>query len=194
MMINKHKQSGVALVVGLVLLLLLMLIGTSSIQVATLEEKMSYHQKDQFTALQAAEASLKAGEARIDGGKLADFTGSGGLLAPSSTDPDPWASSTWSSANSILVSFSSSVDSQPRYYIKHLSTNTVTSVQSGSKGNGGINIAAEEYGGDGRVGVTTPNKTARTDKAFFEVTARGTGNRDEGEVLLRSHFYKEFNS
>lgn len=70
-MINKHfvqskqiakHQSGVVLVVSLIILLALTLIGVTSSNVTGLEVKMAANSKDQNIAFQAAEAALRAAE------------------------------------------------------------------------------------------------------------------------------------
>jgi type IV pilus assembly protein PilX len=60
----KH-QSGVVLLVGLIMLLLLTLIGLSGTQVTSLEEKMTGNMKNRNLAFQAAEAALAEGEANV---------------------------------------------------------------------------------------------------------------------------------
>jgi type IV pilus assembly protein PilX len=61
-----HKnQSGVVLVVSLIILLLLTLIGLTGMQTTGLEEKMASNMRDKNLAFQAAEATLKVGEGKI---------------------------------------------------------------------------------------------------------------------------------
>lgn len=54
----KH-QSGAALVVGLIMLLLLTIIGLSAMQGTTLQEKMSGNMRDTTMAMQAADVALR---------------------------------------------------------------------------------------------------------------------------------------
>ncbi len=61
---HKH-QSGVVLVVGLIILLLLTLIGLTGMQTTGLEEKMASNMRDKNLAFQTAEATLKVGENKI---------------------------------------------------------------------------------------------------------------------------------
>ncbi|MFK5947321.1 MAG: PilX N-terminal domain-containing pilus assembly protein, partial [Methylococcales bacterium] len=51
-----NKQTGVVLVVSLIMLLLLTLIGITGTQVTSLEEKMAGNARDQNIAFQAAES------------------------------------------------------------------------------------------------------------------------------------------
>lgn len=59
------KQSGIALIVSVIMLLLMTLIGVTSSQVTSLEEKMAGNMRDRNMAFQAAESALRAGEALV---------------------------------------------------------------------------------------------------------------------------------
>lgn len=61
------QQSGVALVMGLVMLLLLTIIMLSAVQVTLLEERMAGNMKNTNIAFQAAESALRNAEAFIEG-------------------------------------------------------------------------------------------------------------------------------
>jgi len=63
--IKKH-QSGVILVVSMIMLLLLTLIGITGMQVTGLEEKMAHNSVDKNKAFQAAEAALRDAERFIE--------------------------------------------------------------------------------------------------------------------------------
>jgi len=65
-MINYDKQSGVALIIGLIVLLLLTVIMITAMQVTTLEERMAGNLQNQNIAFQAAETALREAEAYID--------------------------------------------------------------------------------------------------------------------------------
>jgi type IV pilus assembly protein PilX len=65
-MVLRHKsQSGVVLIVSLVMLLLLTLIGTSGMQTTIMEEKMASNMRDNNLAFQAAESALRAAEVTL---------------------------------------------------------------------------------------------------------------------------------
>ncbi|RRQ23541.1 pilus assembly protein [Guyparkeria sp. SCN-R1] len=59
---RKSAQSGIALVIALILLLVISLVGLASIRGTTLQEKMSSNLHDRDLAFQAAEAALRAAE------------------------------------------------------------------------------------------------------------------------------------
>ncbi|WLH11979.1 PilX N-terminal domain-containing pilus assembly protein [Pseudomonas hefeiensis] len=61
----RHRQHGMALLVSLVFLLLLTLIGLSSMQSATLQEKMTSSVMLRNQSFQLAEAALRVGESAV---------------------------------------------------------------------------------------------------------------------------------
>jgi len=68
---RKHTQRGMALLISLVFLLLLTLIGISSMQNATLQEKMASSVTLRNQSFQLAEATLRMGESAV---QLATYT------------------------------------------------------------------------------------------------------------------------
>lgn len=70
-------QSGVVLVVSLIMLLLLTLVGVTGMQTTSLEEKMAGNMRDKNLAFQAAESALKEAEASLTTGLLTTFTAAG---------------------------------------------------------------------------------------------------------------------
>ena len=97
------RQQGMALIVSLFFLLLLSLLAVSSVQDATLQERMVANQRDHAMAFQAAEAALKAAEEQADsdnGIKNTQWNGSDKSLTTTSVN-------------------ASGVSSNPGYYIWH---------------------------------------------------------------------------
>ncbi|SHE20922.1 pilus assembly PilX family protein [methanotrophic endosymbiont of Bathymodiolus puteoserpentis (Logatchev)] len=174
------QQSGVVLVISLVMLLLLTLIGVTSVQTTSLEEKMAGNMRDQNMAFQSAEAGLRAGEQRIEqiwnngAGSIQTFcNGTSGVFykaatanvcdgactAPSCPAPSAGDSSTWTTASKsvVAVTGNTQVASEPRYYITYISNIP--------------DIA----------GVAPPELS-------FMITARGTGGQNNTQVILRSYY------
>lgn len=60
--IPSRKQTGVALIVALILLVVMTLLGISGVRTVAMEEKMAANSYDRSLAFQAAEAGLRAGE------------------------------------------------------------------------------------------------------------------------------------
>lgn len=107
LLLARRRERGVTLVVSLVFLLLLTILGITSIGTSTLQEKMAGNLRDMDMALQAAESALRDGEARLQalwgaaGGVEpihdTDCTISG-ICSQGATDP---ANDTWWTANSV---------------------------------------------------------------------------------------------
>lgn len=62
---NTRNQQGAILIVALIMLLLVTIIGLASMRGTSLQERMAGNLRDQELALQAAEAALRKGEARV---------------------------------------------------------------------------------------------------------------------------------
>lgn len=62
--ITLHAQQGVVLVITLIMLLLLTIIGVTSMRSSSLQENMARNFRENILAFQAAEAALKSGEQR----------------------------------------------------------------------------------------------------------------------------------
>jgi type IV pilus assembly protein PilX len=72
---NSNRQSGVVLIVALIMLLLLTIIGSTALRVTGLEEKMAGNSKDKNVAFQAAEAALRDAENDItSSGRISGLT------------------------------------------------------------------------------------------------------------------------
>ena len=83
-------QQGVALVVGLILLMVMTLLGLSVVRTVTMEEKMSASTYDRSLALSSAEAGLRVAEAYVALNRPAP-PGSGCNAAGVCTSPVPTA-------------------------------------------------------------------------------------------------------
>ncbi|GLK90725.1 pilus assembly PilX family protein [Pseudomonas turukhanskensis] len=62
---SSRKQNGAVLIVALVMLLLLTIIGISSMRGTTMQERMAGNMRDQSQAFQASETSLRRGELAV---------------------------------------------------------------------------------------------------------------------------------
>lgn len=122
-------QTGAALIVGLVMLLVMTVLGVAAMQTSLLEEKMAGNYRDQNLAFQAAEAALRDAEADISSsGRIfgltnfaADCTAglcdaTGGLSEvwkDSTKEPNGVALGTYTGAAPLAL-----VACQPRYWIE----------------------------------------------------------------------------
>ncbi len=177
---NRHrpshsKQTGAVLVVSLMLLVVMTLIGVTSMRSSIMEEKMAGNARDTMLAMEAAETALLDGEdylANTINSLAVAFNGDPqeGLYAMG-TNPNPLAQATW--ANSIAYRDTyTGVGSQPRFIIEHIGAI--------SEADDSLDIVSY----DSVDSLGTPHA--------FRVTARGTGGTDSAVVLLRSNFVRDF--
>lgn len=176
----RNQQSGAVLVTSLILLLVMTLIGLSSMRSTTLEERMSGNARNSETAFQASEAVLRDGESWLLGRTTEpDGTtdGSSGVWELDAPDPDatnstPWwhessRGNTWWNANGTPFSgVLSGVGAMPRYLIE----------EAGFVGDS-LNMGLHQDG---------------TGKSFYRVTAYGIGGNDLARVLLQSTYAKRY--
>lgn len=66
MIAHRKNQSGIVLIIGLIMLLLLTIIAITAMRVTSLEERMAGNLQNQGIAFQAAETALRDAEAYID--------------------------------------------------------------------------------------------------------------------------------
>ncbi|HXG28154.1 MAG TPA: PilX N-terminal domain-containing pilus assembly protein [Nevskiales bacterium] len=173
-----RSQSGVILVVGMIVLLVMTLIGLSAARSTLLEERMSGSNTDHNVAFQAAEAALRAGEQSLLAPTLPDFDGTGGRYrAREYTDPaqppywKQWQggseSSNWA-ANAIAYGGFGSApaplsQASARYYLEEFPL---------------IPGPGESLAADAPV----------DELRFYRVTARGVGISGTTSVILQSTY------
>jgi type IV pilus assembly protein PilX len=172
------SQSGVILVVGMIVLLVMTLIGLSAARSTLLEERMSGSNTDHHVAFQAAEAALRAGEQSLLAPALPTFDDTGGRYrAREYADPaqppywKQWQGSSESShwaANAIVYDGFSSAPAPPkqagaRYYLEEFPL---------------IPGPGESLAADAPV----------DELRFYRVTARGVGISGATSVIVQSTY------
>lgn len=174
------NQSGVALVLALVFLLLLTLIGISALNTTSLEEKMANNAKDRNLAFQAAESALNLGESWIYAqiGKPYFPNNSVGLYVPETDATPVWDDVNWSGSsvvtypNTPTASGSGTlgkVNTQPKYIIEDMGE-------------------TQESGGS----LTMETRYRSKGTTILRITARGTGGTDAAVVVLQSTYARDF--
>ncbi len=171
------NQTGAALIVSLLILLVMTLLGLSSINSTRLEEKMAGNTRDMNLSLQAAESALRIAEDYINTTVLPPFDGSTvGLYAKSTTGKNLYEDPAWDwdvdaiAYDATVVNGSTpasipGISSQPRYYIEEVSsTNTAGSSLV-------IGLAPKN------------NKTT-----YYRITAGGLGASPNSLTILQSMF------
>jgi type IV pilus assembly protein PilX len=166
--IPKSRQSGAALILALIFLLLMTMLSTSSMRTATMQERMAGNTRDLNLGFQSAEAALRVAEDwLLDTDVLPEFDDTNGLYQVNSLDRPVWDGDAYFAGNGAIVMDDDMGTAQPpRYYIEKLSS---------------IRPA----------GTSTETGAPAEDVHYFRVTAVGYGLAEEGgnpltAVVLRS--------
>ena len=168
------KQSGVALFISLVLLLVLTIIGVSAVQTTSLEERMARNSRDRLMAFQSAESALRDAEALIDTFTTTASFVDGGTngrwtIAPFGTMPRWEQANIWTGGGSVFAANAvQGVASQPRFLMEHIAT-----------------VVREENAYQ----IDDPYSGSAADRIeMFRITARGVGGTQNTRVLLQSTY------
>jgi type IV pilus assembly protein PilX len=161
MIFSLKHQSGVVLPISMIMLLLLTLISITSAQVSGFEEKMAGNSKDSNLAFQAAEASLRVGEAATAGTPTL-FTGTSPFYTGASTTD--WTDAAVTTYNGGTLT---GVSESPRYTIEDLGSADTTGACSPCE-----------------AGAPPPSSGSRR----YRITARGTGGTANAVAVLQSTF------
>lgn len=171
---SPNQQTGVALFISLVLLLVLTIIGVSSVQTTSLEVRMTRNQHDSTLAFQSAESALRDAEAQVEAlVSTAGFTdtGNNGLYNVADFgDEEHWhAAAAWTGANSVVAgTVVDGIAEQPRYLVEHVAS-----------------VLLE----DNAYQLDDPYAAAAADRVeMFRITARGVGGTINARVLLQSSY------
>lgn len=170
--LNYSKQQGAVLFVALIMLLLLTILGVSSMKGTLMEEKMSGNLRDHNIAFEAAESALRDAEATLSGVvSVTAFNNAGGLY---DSDQDIISiltnASTWTTGASIEGTAIPGVASTPRYVIQHRFHNE------------GSNPDSSEMAQESE----DPPTNEASDYAV--VYARGTGATDNAVVMIQTFY------
>lgn len=170
---NVFHQSGAALMVSLMILLVLTLIGVTSMSSTILEEKMAGGVRNQNLSFQSAEAALRDGEIWIGGQnpvpravalcgsppcQVVELDSLGDLTAQN----DAW----WSSnarEYGVTGTPEVGVSADPRYIVEYRTFEDI----------GGLDVGTNSF-------------QRRFD--YYRLTARGTGGNTTTETILQSHY------
>ena len=130
---SKQSQSGVALIIGLILLLVMTILGLAGVRLANSEERMVAQTFDRTLSFQAAEAALREAEIQIEAAgqptpaasTACTVTGTGATLmtcgAPVATATPRWldpAFANWTAATA--VSATTTITITPEYFVEYL--------------------------------------------------------------------------
>jgi type IV pilus assembly protein PilX len=171
---SRHKNTGVALFISLVLLLLLTIIGVSAVQTTTLEVRMARNEHDTLLAFQSAESALRDAEALLEtltsAVSFTDAGTNGRWTIADLGDPDRWnLAGLWTGALSVTGATNvAGVAAQPRFIIEHVAS-----------------VLRE----DNAYQLNDPYAGGTADRIeMFRITARGVGGSPNAVVLLQSTY------
>lgn len=121
----RSRQSGAALIVSLIFLLLMTLLSTSTMRSATMQEKMAGNTRDYNLGFQSAEAALREAEEYLrTTAVLPDFDDTGAHYVVNSPNRPTWQDYP-PSDGSGYINYSGTVygtAQAPRYYLERLTT------------------------------------------------------------------------
>lgn len=175
---SARRAQGVALFISLVLLLVLTIIGISSVQTTSLETRMARNEHDTLLAFQAAESALRDAETwlqtNVDSVDDTDVFSDGGanglwLVADDPGESDRWLeANVWTGNGSVEADTAlNEVSEAPRYLIEHL---------------GDVSRTENPW----QIRTDYPDPVDRI--AMFRITSRGVGGSANAQVLLQSTF------
>ena len=163
-----YCQTGAALTVSLLFLLIMTLTGIAAMQIATLEEKMSGNLRDRNLAFQAAESALRAGEAALqqalDAKPVTASFGCSGPFACALAGDLSADSSVWNSVNAVAYTgILANLAGSPKYILEVLTPDPLAnSFVAGAAVTGG--------------------------QCYYRITARGVGSSAATTVVLQSTY------
>lgn len=167
-----RDQSGAALIIGLIFLVILTLLGVSAMQATSLEERMSGNARSRNVALQAAEAALKDAEVYILSKLPANYTAactSGLCNAAGILD---WKTYAWDKTKSVE-------------YGTNPSPAAATSTKLPDESHGGVKQQAQYYIELGSVNTIRDATGSNVSAQFYTIIARGWGGDTNTKVTLR---------
>jgi len=168
-----QKQLGMALVISLILLVILTMLGLSSIQGTMTEIAMSGNLRESDLSFQASEVGLISAEEYIENSiSKTVYDNLNGLYSKASVDPDYFDDTNWASVQISSASISD-VYLKPKFIIKYLGDRSQNEVAT-------VNI--------GGYGSAQPGKIVSN----FRSTSRGYGQTSRSTTMIQSYFGKEF--
>ncbi len=170
-----QRQTGVTLIVSLVILVALTVIGVSSMQSTRTEISMAGNQRELGITFNAAEAGLRDAEAWVQSSssKTVYADPANGLYSEADADPDYGDPATWDSAHAATIVLDD-VYEQPLFIIRYIGDRSQNEAAA-------VNIGGY---GSAQPGITVSN---------FRITARGTGQSGNARRYLQSYYGRQFN-
>jgi type IV pilus assembly protein PilX len=176
-----RQQQGIAFFMSLVILLIMTVLGVSSVQTTRMQEMMARNSHDINIAFLAAESAMKDAEALIEAtASVAQFTAvdaykDGLYLEADYNAANNWSQVDWSASNGNYVTAATAVDGvaePPKYIVEHLKSI----------------VSSEDTLNMDNIGQGTGSGLSEV----FRITAYGTGGSVDAHVLIQSTSGKRF--
>lgn len=192
-----NRQKGAALLMSLVILLVLSLLATSSMQNSIMQERMSTSTREGLIALEAAEAALREVEGQLEGlDSLDNFgndTGTGNSNGWFFTGfaPSVFADETWTTAEKSLAA--SEIDGiTPRYFIEYRGPVKLSKVSSGDGGekelrNLNFEGKGDTDGGGGSAGPGESDIMGTAESMRIVVMAKGPS--EQSRKIIEAYYF-----
>ena len=171
----RNKQGGAALFTALIFLLILAILGISSMNDTIMQGKMAAAIQDGNVALQGAETAVREAERTIDGlASIGDFNPSSNGLYDQGSAPDPFLAATWASTDSLATGAVAGQGEEPRYFIElageiqEEDNELVLNLDSYSHESGGGSIIG------------------------FRIVARATGGTTNSQRIIETYYGRRF--
>jgi type IV pilus assembly protein PilX len=166
-------QSGAALILSLLMLLVLTLLAVSSMQGTIMQERMVSGTREGMASLEIAESGLRDAEVVLENiNVLSVFDGSGAFYGQDDDTPNP-LSHNWGSGNGVANG--TTVDGvTPRYFIQH--------VGEAYRPEKLTDIVVEGYS----------HETGATNAQAFRIVAWSPGASGEAQRVIESYYAREF--
>jgi len=177
---NIHRQRGASLIIGLLFLIVLTLLGVTSMSKAVMEEKVVHNQRDTVVAIESAESGLKDIELWLNSQSLRPLTraAGGNVVWNNGVYNGPTVntqSSTWWTTNGTQYgTLRNNVAPLPDLASQPL-------------------IVTQELAWlPDDVGMAT-NYASQAGLAYYEISAQATGQNAATRAVLQSIYAKRFN-
>ena len=167
------QQQGAVLIVGLIMLLLLTVIGMSSIRGSDLQERMAGNARDHNLAFQATEAAVRSAENYLSRASIAPYNNGAGYYRDltETTPPPLWTVTKWDAESVSLADKSlAGISEQPKYAIEQLE----------------VTIFPGNYGS----AVDQQSIDSMAEREVYRITARGLGGTKDSEALIQTTFIR----
>ena len=176
--VSRKRQKGATLIVGLAILLVLTILGVSTMQSTLIEEKMAGNLRNTSVAFQAAEAALREGEYNLS--DSAYFDGITDNQWETSSDNDGYYAVDNTTELSVIDPFDDA-----RY---GLTMDDITISDAVASPKYYLELIPDVPVGKGSLVKGLVSTPAVID--MYRVTARGEGVNDKAVVILQSTFFR----